>query len=291
MTTQKRFHFEPQILRTGKASAAFRKLLDEFEADTNAPIIIMRSSDNPDGSSTSDAVSLEGLGTLSDLTVIGNTCLAQFNTKDGRSLLVRLAGGPRGLANLEAQADTAEDAERALNILVRELGLEPPVKQDEPEVKFKEIEDLSHRLDILEQASSQARRLRCFLSYRFDDPLRERAAGQVERFLSLLDVEVVTGRGYEPRAIRDKLDERLQGLDFLVLLVASEGESFFTRDEITTARARGVFVIPIVLEGQDFFAGLFGDQEYIRYSEAHIGDAFLKLLEGVLYVRRMRKSP
>ena len=287
MTTQKTFHYQPLILRTGKASAAFRKLLDEFEPDANEPLIITRASDNPDGSRTSDRVSLDGLGTLSDLTVMSNSALASFKSKDGRDLLVRLAGGPPGIANLEAQADTAEDAERAMNIMVRELGLEPAV---EVELKFKEIEDLSRRLDVLEQAASKSGRLRCFLSFRFHDPPTERAAGEVERFLSLLDVEVVTGRGYEPRAIRDKLDERLQGLDFLVLLVSSEGESFFTRDEITTARARGVFVIPIVLEGQDFFTGLFGDHEYIRYSEDHIGDAFLKLLEGVLYVRRIEKG-
>ena len=175
-----------------------------------------------------------------------------------------------------------------MNIVVRELGLEPAARVD---VKLKEIEALSHRLDTLERVPSRARRsLRCFLSYRLEDAPSDRAATEVERFLSLLEVEVVTGRGYEPRSIRDKVDERLDGLDLAVLLVSSNGESFWTRDEITTARARGVYVIPIVGEGHDFFPGLFGDHEYIRYATDHVGDAFLKLLEGVLYVRRIRES-
>lgn len=154
MSTQKRFYFQPRILRTGQASIAFRKLFDEFEADTCGPITIMRASDHPDGSTTRDIVSLDGLGTLSDLTVIGNSALTRFQTKDGRSVMVRIAGGPPTIANLEA--DTAEDAERALNVIVRELALEPPVKT---EVKFTDPEGLSRRVGVLEGVSSPARRL------------------------------------------------------------------------------------------------------------------------------------
>ena len=75
-------------------------------------------------------------------------------------------------------------------------------------------------------------------------------------------------------------------MDFLVLLIGQDGESPWTRDEIATARATGVPVIPIVSEGSSFEPGLFGDLEYITIMVGHVGDAFLPLMEAITYIRR-----
>jgi hypothetical protein len=131
-------------------------------------------------------------------------------------------------------------------------------------------------------------RLRAFLSYRFGTPDTESAAETIRRFLDLLNVEVVTGRGYEPRALHEKVGDRLVGLDLAVVLVGTDGESLWTRDEIATARSAGAFVIPIVATGATFALGLFGDLEYIPFAPGHIGDALISLLEGVAYIRRIR---
>ena len=93
-------------------------------------------------------------------------------------------------------------------------------------------------------------------------------AQKLEKFFSLIDVDVITGAGYEPRPIVWKVRERLgtPGLDFVVLLICVSGESMWTRDEITTASSRNVPVIPIVEVGAKFEPGLFGDLEYIPNS-------------------------
>ena len=130
--------------------------------------------------------------------------------------------------------------------------------------------------------------LRCFLSYRFA-PETEILSLNLQRFLALLDVEVVTGTSYEPRRISDKVVDRLAGpLDFLILLISKGGESLWTRDEIATANQRGLAIIPIVESGAEFEPGIFGDIETIPFETGHIGDAFLKLLEAINFLRRQR---
>jgi hypothetical protein len=150
------------------------------------------------------------------------------------------------------------------------------------------IDDLIKQLKRLQSAESD--RLRCFLSYRFTAEI-EVLALTIQRFLSLLDVDVITGSAYEPRRISDKVLDKLAGpLDFVILLICKDGESLWTRDEIATARQRDVAVVPIVESGAHFEPGIFGDIEYIEFAPSHIGDAFLKLLEAVNFFKRQRAS-
>jgi hypothetical protein len=109
----------------------------------------------------------------------------------------------------------------------------------------------------------------------------------IQRFLALLDVEVITGMAYEPRRISDKVRDRLaERLDFVILLVCESGESPWTRDEIATARERDIAIVPIVQSGASFESGMFGDIEQIPFAAGHVGDVFLKLLEAVNFLRR-----
>lgn len=138
--------------------------------------------------------------------------------------------------------------------------------------------------------SSNARRLRCFLSFRFNDA-SEFVALRVQQFLTLLDVEVLTGANYEPRQVSEKVLSKLrQPLDLIVLLITRDGESMWTRDEIGTAIHKGVALVPLIEKGAKLEPGLFADIEYVEFEAGHIGDAFLKLLQAVRFVREQKGS-
>ena len=54
-------------------------------------------------------------------------------------------------------------------------------------------------------------------------------------------------------------------------LTARLRPSFWTRDEIATARQRDIAIVPIVEAGAHFEQGIFGDIEYIEFAPSHIG--------------------
>jgi hypothetical protein len=151
------------------------------------------------------------------------------------------------------------------------------------------IEAVERTLELLqERFTHRSERLQCFLSYRFT-PETEPYALRVQRFLSLLGVDVITGNSYEPRGISEKVVRRLsQHVDFVVLIVTRLGESAWTRDEISFARGRGASVVPLVEEGTEFSPGMFGDLEFVKFAPGHIGDSFVQLLEAVNYFRSDR---
>jgi hypothetical protein len=150
--------------------------------------------------------------------------------------------------------------------------------------------EISERLAVLERiVLGPNRTLRCFLSYRFT-PENEDPARRLHDFLILLGIDVVTGNTYEPRPVSQKVMDRLKDdLDFIVLLIGLDGESFWTRDEIATTKHKMIPLVPIVEDGVIFSSGLFGDLEYVTYAKGHIGDSFFKVLEAVKYVRQQLK--
>jgi hypothetical protein len=147
--------------------------------------------------------------------------------------------------------------------------------------------ELSTRIGSLEVAfAARSRRLQCFLSFRFTDA-NELISLRLQQFLSLLEVDVVTGATYEPRQVTEKVLSRLAGpLDLIILLVTSDGESMWTRDEIGAAIHKNLALVPIIEKGASLEPRLFGDVEYIEYTPGHIGDAFLKLLQAIVFVRQ-----
>ncbi len=148
------------------------------------------------------------------------------------------------------------------------------------------------RVAALESSGEASmRRLRCFLSFRFNDA-SELLALRVQKFLALVDVDVLTGATYEPRQVTEKVLSRLrEPLDFIVILVTADGESMWTRDEIGAALHAGIALVPLVERGAKLEPGLFGDVEYIEFAQGHIGDAFLKLLQAVRFVREQQARP
>jgi hypothetical protein len=135
---------------------------------------------------------------------------------------------------------------------------------------------------------SGAQPFRCFLSYRFSEHA-DKYARELKGFLKTLGIEVVTGERFEPRSISQKVRELLSGdLHFGVLLVTTEGESMWTRDEVNALRSEGKYVIVLVEQGAAFAPGLQADLEWIPFSPGHVSDAFTKLLQGIQFIRTIR---
>jgi len=190
-----------------------------------------------------------------------------------------------GYLSLVGEAPTMSMAEDAVATAVAHLELTP---YDPPAVN--RIEDLEKRLNAVQAVQHEDVHLVCFLSYRFDAP-DAAVATEVERFLRLQGVEVLTGRSYEPRRVEDKVRSRLsQGLDFVVYLLTSSGDSSWLRDEVAEARATQVPVIPLVEQGVEFDQGLFGNLERIEFAKGHIGDVWISLTEALAFIRAARRD-
>ena len=184
-----------------------------------------------------------------------------------------------------AEASSLSLATSLVDTAVSTLGLEPHSPSDERIL----IASLERRLDAVQTLQEEDIRLRCFLPYRFTDA-DTRVAQEVERFLQLQGVEVLTGRSYEPRRVEDKVHSRLSSsLDFVVYLVTASGDSSWLRDEASDARAAGIPVIPLVEEGAKFEAGLFGNIEYIPFAPGHAGDVWISLVEALAFIRAGRR--
>jgi hypothetical protein len=113
---------------------------------------------------------------------------------------------------------------------------------------------------------------------------------ELTRFLELLGVNVVTGAGYEPRRVDQKVIARLeQPLDFLIYLITADGESIWTRDELAFSLAKGYALVLLVESGTKIEKGLLGDWEYLEFEGNHIGDSFMGILEA-LHIYRTGKD-
>lgn len=165
------------------------------------------------------------------------------------------------------------------------LRLQPYEVEARPRVETR-LASIEQRLRDLE-APRLMPKLRCFLSSRSDASAKLLAA-QVKEFLELLGVVVVRGNVYEPLRLSDKVPRLLEGCDFVVCLVTESGQSTWTRDEIVSGYGQRL-VIPLVEKGAKFEPAILGDLEHIPFSRGHVGDAFLGLAQGVVYLRHQRE--
>ncbi|MCU1335000.1 MAG: hypothetical protein JWO19_581 [Bryobacterales bacterium] len=147
------------------------------------------------------------------------------------------------------------------------------------------LEEIHSRLVVLENAIMRDRRLKCFISFRFDDTQTSIQVERLKRFLAVMRIEWVTGEQFEPRRIEDKVKARLRAdVDFIVAIISKAGESKWLRDELADANARGLPLVVLLENGATFDKGIFGTLEYILYDLA-IDQTFLQLAEGVNFIR------
>jgi hypothetical protein len=177
--------------------------------------------------------------------------------------------GRDDVAMVRVAADTSRRAREVFERLERALHLEEVIPPPLPPES---------------SPPDRRRRVRCFLSYRADEDTT-RVALTVQRFLGLLDVEVIAASAREPGAIGESVLEKLErDRDFITVVVSSSGEPPWTSEDLGRARARGALVIPVVECGSPFVPGPFGDVDCIGFVPGHVGDAFLRLLEAVRFV-------
>jgi hypothetical protein len=164
-------------------------------------------------------------------------------------------------------------------------------KTELPNLEVCQFKEILQRLELLEnKINAKSDELSCFLSYRFSNSSKNIAL-ELTRFLELLGIKVISGVGYEPRKIEEKVMSRLnQPLDFLIYLITKEGESMWTRDELMLALSKGYALVLLVESGADINSGLLGNWEYIEFEKNHIGDTFIGILEALRYIRGEKYS-
>jgi hypothetical protein len=194
-------------------------------------------------------------------------------------------------ATVQILNDARETLEQVLQLQESQESLYNPFTGDTDRRLGEALAPVLKRIEQLEEAIfAPSRPLRCFLSYRFAES-NEIVALQIQQFLTLLNVEVLSGATYKPRQVSEKVLSRLrEPLDLIILLITSNGESMWTRDEVGTAIHRGIALVPLVEKGAEFEPGLFADVEYVEFAAGHVGDAFLKFLQAVHFVREQKQA-
>jgi hypothetical protein len=148
------------------------------------------------------------------------------------------------------------------------------------------LEELESRVAVLEKLTATVeRRLKCFISFKFDDPNITAQVERLKRFLSAVGLEWVTGEQFEPRRIEDKVKAKLRAdVNFVVAVISKAGGSTWIRDEVADANARGLSVVVLLENGAIFDEGIFGTLEYVSYDLA-IDQTFLALAEGINFIK------
>jgi hypothetical protein len=304
MSLSRTEYFVGRIFRAGELAAAIRTVLrDMFPSNYDADVSIFR--ELPDGSKKSlHRQTIGELGDVCDLSSQGSFAvtigrpLGNLGVANEFEFSLRAAYGSIGVS---ATAETAEQLGEFFASLTRLLSLErgqTPYETGAEEAEERERERVADELDLErrvgrleERLPAGPRPLTCFLSYQFEGVSLDYGR-LVKHFLELLDVRVLTGSGYEPKTVQDKVRHRLaSGIDFVVLIEPNAKTSAWTRDEIAVTQTPGVYLIPLVERGGTFQKGIYGDHEYIEFEPGHIGDAFVGLLEGVVYLRRSIEIP
>jgi hypothetical protein len=275
--------FVPKVLPAGKLRTAIARA---FEASGREPPVKLTISRKlPDGSESKQDVDPARLDEVCDLREPGLSVTTSSGPL-GSWYYLGVHGGESS-ASVNAEAPDGAGTESLIETFLREAELDKPqppsIDAGTDEATF-QVEVSTPRV-----LTPLPTRLRSFVSYRLG-PENESIALYVERLLGVLDVEVVTARSYEPRSIASKVTDRLRGIDLVVLIVGSDGESAWTRDEIATARASSASVVPLVVTGSTFEPGLFGDLEYIRFEPGHPGDAAVPLTEAIAFIRRTKDA-
>jgi hypothetical protein len=148
---------------------------------------------------------------------------------------------------------------------------------------------------ILEQFETSEgkprKRLKCFVSFRFDD--HSKALGfELREFLELIGVEFVSGLGYEPRAISEKVLDRLTGeLDIFIVIHSSTGDSAWLNQEIGIAKGRKLPILILREETSETDLGMLEGAEYLLFPDNNISKAFVGILQALNFIKKESGRP
>lgn len=148
---------------------------------------------------------------------------------------------------------------------------------------FDRVEQVAKRLDTIESRS--LKKVRCFVSFRFDDHSKA-LAFELREFMELVGIEFVSGLGYEPRSLSAKVVERLsEPLDLFLVIFSSSGDSAWLNQEIGVARARNLPIIVLKEESSDVNPGMIGDTEYLLFPNNSISKTFVGILQALSFLK------
>jgi hypothetical protein len=119
-----------------------------------------------------------------------------------------------------------------------------------------------------------------FIAHRFDN-LGKDCADRLARFLTLIDFEVATGRGYAPGSVADKVRGRIQAQALLVAILTPGDDATWLVQESLLGSVQGKPLIVVRDSATSFKPALLADLEYIPFAAPHVEAAFIPLLEGL----------
>ncbi len=119
-----------------------------------------------------------------------------------------------------------------------------------------------------------------FIAHRFDQA-GDVAAGKIARFLSLLGFDCLTGRGYEPRSVAEKVKSRIMAQEIIVVVLTPGEENTWLIQESLLSSSAGKPLLLIRDTIADFKPGLLADHEFIPICAGCVEQAFIPLLEGL----------
>jgi len=154
---------------------------------------------------------------------------------------------------------------------------------------YDDIQSIKDELSsINKKIIDEKSKLSTFVSFRFDEHSKS-LAFELREFLDKVNVNFISGVGYEPRSVSEKVLEKLSNpLDLFIIIYSSTGESAWLNQEIGVAKGRNLPIIILVEEGADWNKGLLADNEYIEFQKGIISQTFIRLLEGVSFLRKTK---
>jgi hypothetical protein len=271
--------YKPKTLQVGEFKGAFEQAVSAV-LGANAEITVTHRRDTGRaGVSDNIRLDAESLRGVVDLSKVEFTLTARISYTALSKLVFLSCHTVAGLFNVIAEG---EESVQCLERMALNLGLE----RTEAPAADDTIERLELRVLALEKAIRNAeRKLKCFISFKFDDARTVAHVDRLKRVLAAVHIEWVTGEQFEPRRIEDKVKARLRAdVDFVVAVISKAGESKWIRDELADANARGLWIVLLLEDGATFDKGIFGTLEYISYDLA-IEQTVPALLEGINFIR------
>lgn len=188
---------------------------------------------------------------------------------------------------LHVSSATQELNNKSKALIERTLNLIPPTKEDERNVAnlYNINQNVLMVLDKLTREEVLPNKTqKVFLSFRFDDHSKSLAL-ELKEFLEIVDFDVITGLGTEPRSVSKKVLERIKtDISLFIIIMTESGKSDWLNQELGAAKALEIPILILVEKNADKISGISGDNEYVEFTENTISKTFVPVLQSIKYL-------
>ena len=91
---------------------------------------------------------------------------------------------------------------------------------------------------------------------------------------------VLTGRSYSPQSISNKVKERMDKQDIIIVIHTNGEEITWLTQETLLGSVKKTLII-LKQQGANFKPGILNDFEYIEFIDRNIQTTFIPILEGL----------